>query len=57
MNTLRSREHEALLSTEMIYLDHATTSCPKAPGVVEAMADTLNHICASPSRAAIRWAI
>ncbi len=32
------------------YLDHATTSRPKAPGVVEAMVWTLTEVCASPSR-------
>jgi cysteine desulfurase family protein len=32
------------------YLDHATTSAPKAPGVAERMADVLRGVCASPGR-------
>ncbi|MBN1995927.1 aminotransferase class V-fold PLP-dependent enzyme [candidate division KSB1 bacterium] len=32
------------------YFDHATTSRPKAPGVVEATLEFYNNICASPSR-------
>ena len=38
------------------YLDHATTSWPKAPGVVEAMAWTLTDTCASPGRSNHRLA-
>jgi cysteine desulfurase family protein len=32
------------------YLDHATTSAPKAPGVADEIADALRGICASPGR-------
>ncbi|MEN0020948.1 MAG: aminotransferase class V-fold PLP-dependent enzyme [Planctomycetota bacterium] len=33
-----------------LYLDHAATSWPKAPGVPEAMADAMRDIAGSPSR-------
>ena len=36
---------------EMIYLDNAATSCPKAPGVGEAMARFVGEQAANPGRA------
>jgi cysteine desulfurase/selenocysteine lyase len=35
----------------MIYLDNAATSFPKAPGVVEAVSDCLEHVGGNPQRA------
>jgi len=35
----------------MIYLDNAATSFPKAPGVVEAVTDCLEHVGGNPQRA------
>lgn len=43
-------------SAKMIYMDNAATSFPKAPGVVEAVANYLERIGASAGRAAHRLA-
>ena len=40
----------------MIYLDHAATSFPKAPGVAEAVLHCLNEVGANPGRASHRLA-
>jgi selenocysteine lyase/cysteine desulfurase len=41
----------------MIYFDHAATSWPKPPGVVEAMVQFLNEVGANPGRSAHRRSV
>lgn len=40
--------------TDIHYFDHAMTSRPKAPGVIEAMTEFYRDICVSPSRSGHR---
>jgi selenocysteine lyase/cysteine desulfurase len=40
-----------------IYLDNAASSCPKPPGVVEAVSECLSDLCANPGRGAHKKAV
>lgn len=41
----------------MIYLDNASTSCPKPPEVVAAVSQALSYVCANPSRGSYEWSL
>ena len=41
----------------MIYLDNAASSCPKPPGVIEAVDHCLREWCANPGRGAHKTAV
>ena len=46
-----------LLKTDMIYLDNAATSFPKAPGVIEAISKFIAEDAANPGRAGHRMSL
>ncbi len=45
------------MAMKLVYLDHAATSWPKAPGVSQAVADFLDRIGANPGRSGHRMSI